>query len=86
MRESIYKHNFFAKKHLNYYVARNILFKEGYKMVDYELDWKITKIGIVKFSDGICNIILKTDMIPSKTDPTKLVCNKIMSVSEWTDD
>lgn len=83
---SIYRHSYFAKKHLNYYEARGILFKEGYKMTGYNPNWKETGVGVVDFSDGICYITLRTNMIPRVGDPTKLKCDKVINVFEYTDD
>lgn len=86
MGSSIYKHSYFAKKHLNYYMAKKILLKEGYEMTGYDDNWKRTGIGVVDFSDGICYVTLRTNMIPSKTNPNMMVCDKVLNVFEWTDD
>lgn len=81
----IYRHSFMWKKHLRYYLAKNMLIEEGFSLKGYDKDFAEKKLVYVYFSDGVCQIKMGVEMVKSKKT-NKIVCGNIMSLEEWTED
>lgn len=90
MKYFIYKYNYFWKKHVNYYMARNKLFNDGFKMIGHEKIYRYNCRNVFKVSfyneldDLYCD--LQVQFVPGKTDPTKLVGGDVLAVECWSTD
>ena len=86
---TIYRHSFFIKhgkkgiKRFNYYMAKGMLLKEGYKLISYNKDWKESGKGEVCFSDGVCFATIRTD-IKKNAGTNNYSCGEVLDIHEWT--
>lgn len=81
--ENIYRHRWMIGK--NYYEVRGKLLKEGFKIIEYNKDWKKTKKGKILFSDDVCKIRVHTT-IYFNLHTGHWNCGTVTEIHEWTED